>query len=97
VGDVLHGTLGARGNGSATLTLEAGVRYAFRAVCDGDCSDIDLQLVDPSGQRLANDNRDDDTPLLEFTAPAAGAYQVNVAMFRCQTASCVWGAQLYRR
>ncbi len=97
VGEVRSGSSGARSSSSVTLSLEAGVRYAVRAVCDESCADIDLRIADPTGRTLAQDGGDDDTPLVEFTAPVAGAYRLDVAMFRCQAASCAWGAQLYRR
>jgi hypothetical protein len=95
-GDLLTG---ARGNGTdpRTLTLQAGVPYAMVAVCDEACGDIDLFLFDPSGAQVATDQGDDDTPVIEFTPPTAGSYRLEVRMFSCRTATCGWGAQVFRR
>ena len=89
--------LGARTTGSLTLTLEVGVRYAILAACDESCSDVDLRVADPSGAVLAEDTGLNDTPVVEFTAPAAGAYKVDVVMFACQAERCAWGARVFRR
>jgi hypothetical protein len=96
-GGLQQGALGARTTGSLTLTLEAGVRYAILAACDESCSDVDLRVADPSGAVLAEDTGLNDTPVVEFTAPAAGAYKVDVVMFACQAERCAWGARVFRR
>jgi len=96
-GGLQQGALGARTTGSLTLTLEAGVRYAILAACDESCSDVDLRVADPSGAVLAEDTGLNDTPVVEFTAPAAGAYKVDVVMFACQAQQCAWGGRVFRR
>jgi hypothetical protein len=91
--------VGARANGTdtQTLTLQAGVPYAMLAVCDEACGDLDLTLLDPAGARVAQDTRDDDTPVIEFTPATTGQYRLNVLVFGCRTATCSWGAQVFRR
>lgn len=90
---------GARGNGTDTrmVTLQAGVPYAILAVCDEECGDIDTRISDPSGGRVAQDGGDDDTPVLEFTAPVTGQYRLDVIMAVCRASSCSWGGQVFRR
>jgi len=97
VGEVLHGTLGQRSNGQVTVTLEKGASYAVRGVCDTACTDVDLALADSAGAVLAQDGRDDDTPLLRFRAPSSGAFRLRVAMWRCAASACSWGVQVYRK
>ena len=90
---------GARGNGTdpRTITLQAGVPYAIQAACDEACGDIDLYLFDQAGARVAADQGDDDTPVIEFTPATAGTFRLEVRMFACVTATCGWGAQVLRR
>lgn len=48
-------------------------QYIMVGVCDGDCSDMDLRLLDGQGNTVAQDVADDDTPLLVFTLQPAAA------------------------
>ncbi len=95
-GDPLVGRTAPGGAETRTITLRGGTRYGFLAACDEDCSDIDLDLVDPSGAVVAQDRLPDDTPGFEFTPPATGAYRLVVQMFACRAATCGWGLQVYR-
>jgi len=90
---------GARGNGTDTRTvaLQAGVPYAILAVCDEACGDLDLTLTHPAGARVAEDTGDNDTPLIEFTPATTGEYRLDVLTSGCRTATCSWGAQIFRR
>lgn len=96
-GAVRHGALAARSDDSLTLSLDAGVRYAILGGCDTSCADVDLRLAGPASATLAQDAGNDDTPLLEFTAPAAGKYWLEMAMWRCRTGACAWGVRVFRR
>ena len=96
-GEVLSGSAGSRTTDTRTVTLQAGVPYAILAVCDEECGDIDLGILDPSGARVAQDGEVDDTPVLEFTAPVTGQYRLEVIMFACRANSCSWGGQILRR
>lgn len=91
---------GALNNGNSTnvgVTLNAGGQYLLVGVCDGDCSDMDLRLSSPGGNTIAQDVANDDTPVLQFTAPTTGEYNVRVMMARCSANPCYYGVSLYRR
>jgi len=79
------------------LTLNAGRQYLLVGVCDADCSDMDLRLSSPAGNLVAQDVATDDTPILQFTAPATGNYRVRVIMATCTTNPCYYGVALYAR
>jgi hypothetical protein len=79
------------------LTLNAGRQYLLVGVCDADCSDMDLRLTSPGGSVVAQDVETDDTPVLQFTAPASGSYRVRVMMATCTTNPCYYGVALYAR
>jgi hypothetical protein len=96
-GEWLSGTARAGTTDRRTVALEGGVRYAILAVCDAECGDIDLRLANASDSTLAADNKDDDTPLLEFTAPETGRYRLDVRMFSCEASTCAWAGRIFRR
>lgn len=90
--------VGSLPSGSSTLVdvnLTAGHRYRFFGVCDNDCSDLDLRLVDPSGSSVAEDVAADDVPIVVHTARRSGQYRVQVIMTRCSASPCRYGVSLY--
>jgi hypothetical protein len=96
-GELLSGAVGGSASEQRTITLEGGVQYAILAVCDQECRDIDLRITDSSDSTLAEDVQPDDTPVLEFTAPVSGQYDLDLIMFTCQASECAWGGQIFRR
>jgi hypothetical protein len=93
----LSGAAGHRATESQSVTLEGGVEYAVLAVCDEGCSDIDLEILSPADSTLAEDVNPDDFPVIEFTAPETGTYDLRLIMFTCRVKTCAWGGQIYRR
>ena len=93
-GEPLIGVLNGKATESKTVNLQAGVRYAIVGVCDENCPDIDLRIWGPSGAKLAEDVQQNNTPMLEFTAPSAGRYRLAVEMVTCNANPCAWGVQL---
>lgn len=91
---------GALNNGTQEdvgITLNQGREYLMVGMCDGDCSDMDLQLFDPSGNKIAEDVLDDDVPVLEFRAAASGNHRIRVVMARCSANPCSYGVSLYNK
>ena len=80
---------------TATATLPAG-EYRAVAVCDGDCSDVDLMVTDEAGEVLGMDVLDDDVPIVDFKTPG-GPVGLSVKMILCQTDVCYYGVQLFRK
>jgi hypothetical protein len=93
-GEPLIGVLNGRATDSKTVDLQAGVRYTIVGVCDENCADIDLRIWGPSAAKLAEDVQPNNTPTLEFTAPAAGRYRLAVEMVTCTANPCAWGVQV---
>jgi hypothetical protein len=93
-GEPLMGVLNSGKNDSKLLDLQAGVRYAIVGVCDENCPDIDLRIFAPNAAKVAEDVQQNATPTLEFTAPAAGRYRLQVEMVTCSANPCAWGVQV---
>jgi hypothetical protein len=70
-------------------SLVAGVNYRFLGGCDMDCNNVDLELVNASGQVVASDLAADDFPSMSFTPSAAGVYTVRVHLRTCNIEPCM--------
>jgi|CXWL01.1.fsa_nt_gi hypothetical protein len=76
------------------VNLNAGVPYRIIGACDNECSDVNIQLVDGGGAVVSADTLPDDFPVVDFTPPANGAYQVRILMQTCTIAPCYAGARI---
>lgn len=80
------------------VNLTAGTDYAFLGVCDGDCTNVDIELISmETGGVVANDMLPDDYPVVGFTPPADGAYMVRTLMQVCTRAPCYAGTRVLTR
>ncbi len=77
------------------VDLTGGTEYGFIGACDGDCTNVDLELIDMStGGVVANDMLPDDYPIFGFTPPANAQYMVRLLMQACTRAPCYAGARV---
>jgi len=95
--DMIVGTLRSGAHVGLEVDLEFGGEYMIVGVCDGDCSDLDLSLVDLNGNLLFEDELDDDAPILSFTAPRGGTHFLMIHMYACSVDPCSFGYKVYRR
>ena len=100
VGMVFDGTQGH----SVPVELLRGDTVMFLGVGDEDrISDLDLYVFDANGTMLAEEGETDALPILEFTAPSDGVYDVRVAVaeprddwnggFFTLTTAVPWGSE----
>lgn len=90
------GLLAADATDRFMVTLEPGEYWGF-AVCDLDCSDVDVTVTDGAENEVASDVLPDDAPIVEFNVATAQSFHVTVGMVTCSTATCGYGFRLYRR
>lgn len=93
--DERMGLIAASGGDDFQLRLDPG-SYQAVAVCDVDCSDVDLSVFDSAGNLLERDVLTDDVPVVDFTVSAPQAIRFDVSMVECSAASCGYGFRLYR-
>ena len=79
------------------ITLYAGYEYRVEADCDGDCSDLDLQLFDMYGKLSLFDTNSDDTPTLNFQVNQTGEFIVKVVMSSCSREPCDYSVTVSER
>ena len=70
------------------LTLQGGLEYRIVGVCDKDCMDLDLALLDPAGEEAASDFLDDALPIMAHLPDTLTEYQVEVIMVACAIEPC---------
>lgn len=88
------------GQGRETLyrvDLTAGSSYYFSGACDHDCEDLDLQIIDAAGNRVASDTAEDDVPIVSFVPEASGGYTVRMVMAACKADPCSFGVRGFVR
>lgn len=78
-------------------SLAAGRSYLFQGACDQDCTDVDMEILDPSGAQVAVDIATDDRPVVAVTPAAAGDYTVRTWLATCTQEPCFVGVSAYVR
>ena len=78
-----------------SIPLGAGEDIVLVGICDGDCSDFDLTLFDPSGNQVSADLQIDDVPIIRTTPKSTGRYSVTVQMAECTIDPCRYAIQTF--
>lgn len=92
---VYTGDLKQEESEEVTFRLQRGVRYALVGVCDQDCGDLDIRLMDPSDREIGKDVEKDDVPVVEITADKSGEYTLRVEMAECADQPCAFGIGVF--
>lgn len=78
--------------------LQQGGDYRVIGVCDNDCRDLDLVLVDENQVEIARDTSTDDVPVVASQPAWTGPFHIDVTMYRCEHAQgCYYALLLYGR
>lgn len=96
VGEAMTGGAAEGESDDHTVRLTGGVEYRIVAACDQDCSDVDLILLDESGNVVTSDVESDADPVIAIVPPSTAEYTVRVAVVTCSVAPCLHAARLYQ-
>lgn len=80
-----------------TFQFMAGRTYRIFGACDGDCRDIDLEVLGLDGKVIVKDTADDDMPVVTFDVTGTGDLKVKVSMYRCGEEPCFWGLGIWSK
>lgn len=80
-----------------SVTLSAGASYLFQGACDQDCSDVDMEILDPRGRQVALDVESDDQPRVAVEPRQSGQYSVRIWLAQCSVEPCYTGIRGYQR
>ena len=78
------------------VTLERG-RYVIVAVCDDDCTDLDIAVFDSAEEVVGIDTEIDPEPLVTLDVPYRQEYAVAVEMIDCASEDCVYSIAIFRQ
>lgn len=76
------------------LPLEANTEYVIAAVCDNDCQNIDLELLE--GDRVVDADREDDPYPVIVGVTGDDSYQAKITMRTCAVNPCYSGFRLFQ-
>jgi len=82
------GMLNTDETASFQTTLAQHTPYAIIAVCDDDCSRLQLTLLTSSGSEIAKERNSESLPILHFTAATSAVYGIRVVMEACRWNPC---------
>jgi hypothetical protein len=78
----------------AFFEVEPGYAYLFVGKCDEDCTDMDFVLYDGDGDKIDEDTRPDDTPVVSAFARRAETYRLRATTPKCNAPiGCYWAVQ----
>ena len=95
IDDSKTGALEANETTRVSLRFTPGNAYVILGVCDVDCTDIDLWLLDPDGEEIDIDVEVDDRPVLALMASDPRPYTVVVGMVTCSQEPCFYGLGVF--
>ena len=77
------------------VNLTGGTAYTIIGACDGDCTNVDIELIDVStGGVVASDMLPDDYPVVNYTPQANGRYIARLLLQTCTVAPCYTGTRI---
>jgi hypothetical protein len=94
--DVFQGWLRQGYYSTHTAVLQAGTVYIVTAVCDRDCSDIDLRVF-RNGTLVGSDTEEDDRPMVRVAPLVTRLYTIRATMAACSDSPCYYGIGIYAR
>lgn len=89
------GEANARDTGRVPVRLWAGQDYVFAAACERACGALNLRVVAPDGEVLAQDAGA--APLLRVRPVITGRHVIEAAAPRCGVPSCWFAVNVYAR
>ncbi len=89
------GNLGRGGDENITLNLRQGTTYTIVGVCDSDCRDLDLELFDGNGNRLASDRKVNSIPFVSVSPRWNARFTVKAIMPSCSNEPCRYGIEVF--
>lgn len=78
-----------------TIFLVKEVDYRIHGVCDNDCRDLDLILLDERGNEISQDTSTDDIPIVNARPKWTGRFTLRVLMEDCKVNPCNYGVRFF--
>lgn len=82
-------------SGYYRIDLDRNKDYALTVVCDSDCSDVDMRVVDDNNAEVGVDVEPDDIPLVYITPRWSGEFEIEVTVPGCTARRCTVGVGIF--
>ncbi len=82
---------------SYSVTLDGGRDYTIVSVCDSDCDNVDLRLLDIDGGLIETDIELNEFPQIATSPSNTMRYQVEVVIPGCRESRCTIGIGIFGR
>jgi hypothetical protein len=79
------------------VNLAANTPYRIIGVCDNECSNVDMELLDHTGAVVQSDVLPDDIPIINITPTANDRYTVRLILKTCTLAPCYVGGRVLQQ
>jgi hypothetical protein len=96
-GFTVEGRLEEGDSESVDVRLSGGQEIAVVGICDFDCGDMDLALLNSRGRTLTADVSLDHFPVLQNAPESEGIYSVKVTMAACSNEPCYYALQYFTK
>jgi hypothetical protein len=97
LGQPTPGTLNAGQSSTVPASLNQGVEYRIVGVCDQDCGDLDLSLIDQNNVTVSQDTSTDNSPIVSVAPQWTGPFTLQVSMYQCSNQPCYFAVALFGR
>lgn len=97
VGQPYSGSLQQGQSWNVPAELYPGFDYRVIGVCDRDCADLDLVVLDPNGAVITQDTTTTSQPIVGVQPGGVGNFTIQVQMYNCTIAPCYYAIALYGR
>ncbi|HVL68329.1 MAG TPA: hypothetical protein VM364_13785 [Vicinamibacterales bacterium] len=94
---IFTGALEQRELENVTFELDRGGTYVVLGVCDTDCRDLDLKLLNAAGRQIDSDVEEDDSPVVAVAPTRSERYTVQAIMAQCGKGPCRYGLGVFRK
>ena len=94
---VFTGDLKQNEHEDVNIELDRGRTYVIVGVCDSDCKDVDIQLLDRGGRVVDKDVERDDYPTVAVAPTRSERYTVRSIMASCSNAPCRYGFGVFAK
>lgn len=92
-----HGSLNSGRIQEWNLELSDRRQQMIVAVCDSDCTDLDISLFEADGQEIAADRSRDNHPVIFVPSGHPGAHRIRVSMPACSLNPCRYELAVFAR
>ena len=94
---VFTGALNADDTENVVFELDPNSTYVVLGVCDNDCKDLDLRLLNAAGKEIDSDVEPDDAPVVAVAPTRRERFTVKAMMAACGANPCRYGLGVFAK